>query len=66
MSVNRGFPPTSPTANPDSDYHIDGREVVMCGKCKRTVPAGKAHIVVHPAGPNMHVMFCPEHCPCQA
>lgn len=64
MGVNVGFPPGRPEPNLEYDSNIDGRESVACGRCGRTVPVG-AHIVVHPCGPNMHVMFCPGCCPCR-
>ena len=66
MKVNQGFAPPAGRRT-DHDVRLDEDvEGVRCGTCRVTVPAGTAHIVVSPFGPNMHVMYCPEHCPCVA
>lgn len=62
--MNRGFVSSPGGRRLDYDPDIDGVASVGCGRCGKSVPAGVAHIVTHPCGPSMHVMFCPEHCPC--
>lgn len=58
---NRGF--TSPGGRRTPQDSRIFHQSVVCGSCGGIVPDG-AHIVIHPAGPDMHVMYCPDHCPC--
>lgn len=66
MKVNQGFAPPAGRKS-DYDVRLDADVVgVRCGQCRKTVPAGTAHIVISPYGPDMHVMYCPECCACAA
>lgn len=58
MKVNQGFAPPAGRRT-DLDKYPQ-----PCGACHKPVPEIGAHIVCSPYGPDMHVMYCPEHCPC--
>jgi hypothetical protein len=47
------------------DADLNRLTTVLCGHCHEIVPDGTAHIVLSPKGPNHHIMYCPDHCPCQ-
>lgn len=50
--------------DPDRDVFLDGRtSEVACGRCGRTVPSGRAVLVVHWRALGQHQLFCPEHAP---
>lgn len=62
--ANQGFPPAA-GRRVIGDARLDGgTSLVICGRCAQVVPSGTAHIVISPYGPDMHVMYCPDHCPC--
>jgi hypothetical protein len=56
--INRGFEP------PAGRTVIYDRYPVPCGGCGKPVPEVGSHIVCHPAGADLHVMYCPGCCPC--
>ena len=57
----RGLPGIGAPLPPPEDRSA----LVLCGACREVVLDG-AHVVMSPISVDLHVLYCPRCCPCQA